>query len=90
LKTLVLSKVSIFSKLTVQGLSEALQNLPHIKYLDLSHNGIIGQDLGQILEVLCHEHGCQLRSLNISGNNAVPFEYRGLNGQVIEKFSDRL
>lgn len=43
-----------------------------------------------MIEVLSHEHGSKLRSLNISGNNAAPFEYRGANGQVIEKFSDRI
>jgi len=43
-----------------------------------------------ILDSFIHEHGSKLKSLNISGNNAIPFEYRGPNGLVIEKFSDRL
>jgi hypothetical protein len=36
------------------------------------------------------EGGCKIRTLKLSGNNAVPFEYRGQHGQMIERFSDRM
>ena len=51
--------------------------MPNLKNLDISHNGILGHELSLVVESLCNEGGCKIKSLNLSGNNAVPFEYRG-------------
>lgn len=64
--------------------------MPSLKNLDISYNGLLGYELSQVLDSLMHEGGCKIKTLNLSGNNAVPFEYRGQNGQLIERFSDRM
>ena len=43
-----------------------------------------------MVDSLCNEGVCKIKSLNLAGNNAVPFEYRGPQGQFIERFSDRM
>lgn len=45
LSTLVLSKVSIFTKNTIGGLCDALNHMPNLKTLDISYNGILGYEL---------------------------------------------
>lgn len=90
LTTLVLSRVSVLGRQSVNGLAAALGALPTLKYLDISYNNLSSHDLSVILEHLYTDDACKLRSLNLAGNNAYHAESRSLHSNNIDKFSDRL
>jgi hypothetical protein len=64
----MLSKVSILSRQAAHNLGEAIPKLVNLRNLDLSNNGLNGNDLGNLFEALSSEHQgpCRLRSLNVS------------------------
>jgi len=64
----MLSKVSILSRQAAHTLSETIPKLVNLRNLDLSNNGLNGNDLGNLFEALCSEHHgpSRLRSLNVS------------------------
>ena len=71
LQTLMLSKVSMLNRQTSHFICEAIPKLANLRNLDLSNNGLGGNELGNLFEALSNDHNgpCQLRSLNVSQNN---------------------
>ena len=89
----MLSKVSVLNKQACNALCEALPKLSNLRNLDLSNNGLGSNELANLFEALSNEHlgPCNLRSLNVSQNNAAPSpEAKTIGAQHAERFSDRL
>lgn len=52
----MLSKVSMLSRQAAHNLSEVIPKLANLRNLDLSNNGLNGNDLGNLFEALSSEH----------------------------------